>query len=116
MTYRTGEKPHKAALLHLCYRLASGEACCLLAHVWHSGITPALLELLESKVGRQFSMQTDSGLDCYRCGALRQITSAFVCCVVGLDVSQLPDRDCCALPLLAAAARIVLSGCNSVSK
>ena len=53
MTYRTGERPRKVALIQLCYRLASGETRCLLAHVCHSRITPALLELLESKVGSE---------------------------------------------------------------
>ena len=80
VTYRAGERPRKAALIQLCYRLTSGEACCLLAQVWHSGITPALLELLESEVGSDVACRPAGSTPSALCGDLLLVSYLCLWC------------------------------------
>ena len=49
-TYKTGEAPRKTALMQLCYQLPKGSYCCLLFHVFFSGLPPSLRQLLEDPV------------------------------------------------------------------
>lgn len=49
-TYKTGEAPRKTALMQICYQLPRGSYCCLLFHVFFSGLPPSLRQLLESPV------------------------------------------------------------------
>ncbi len=50
VTYKAGEAPRKTALLQLCSRKQHGQYQCLLLHIAHSGITPALIQILGSEV------------------------------------------------------------------
>ena len=49
-TYQAGEPPRKTALMQLCYQLLGGSYCCLLFHVFFTGLPPSLRQLLESPV------------------------------------------------------------------
>ena len=50
VTYKAGEAPRKTALLQLCSKQLQGQYQCLLLHIAHSGLTPALIQLLQSQV------------------------------------------------------------------
>ena len=50
VTYKAGEVPRKTALLQLCSREPNGSYRCWLLHIAHSGVTPCLLQLLQSEV------------------------------------------------------------------
>lgn len=49
VTYKPGEV-RKTALLQLCHRIQQGQYKCLLLHVAHTGLTPALIEILQREV------------------------------------------------------------------
>ena len=50
VTYKAGGVPRKTALLQLCSKEPNGSYKCWLLHIAHSGVTPCLLQLLQSEV------------------------------------------------------------------
>lgn len=65
VTYKAGEVPRKTALLQLCSRDCSGSYRCWLLHIAHSGITPSLLQLLQSEVGTSSQLVRGGGSALY---------------------------------------------------
>ncbi|KAL3131058.1 hypothetical protein ABBQ38_000374 [Trebouxia sp. C0009 RCD-2024] len=72
VTYKPGEV-RKTALMQLCSRSQHGQYKCLLLHIAHTGLTPSLIEVLESQdihklgvgiTGDAHKLQRDFGVQC----------------------------------------------------
>ncbi|KAL0037504.1 hypothetical protein WJX77_000402 [Trebouxia sp. C0004] len=88
VTYKAGEAPRKTALLQLCSRRQHGQYQCLLLHIAHSGLTPALLQILESekikKIGVGISgdahkLHRDFGVQCVSLVCLSEEANVRLC-------------------------------------
>ena len=79
VTYKAGEVPRKTALLQLCSKEANGSYRCWLLHIAHSGVTPCLLQLLQSEV-RPVSSSAKACLPLYCCPVVSQFVTRFLLC------------------------------------
>ncbi|KAL0047414.1 hypothetical protein WJX82_002778 [Trebouxia sp. C0006] len=88
VTYKAGQAPRKTALLQLCSRRQHGQYQCLLLHIAHSGLTPALVQILESeemkKIGVGISgdahkLHRDFGVQCVGLVCLSEEANVRLC-------------------------------------